>query len=155
MRFLMVDRVLSLEPGKRIETLKLPSISEEYLRGHFTRQALVPGALLIECMAQALGRLITASWDYKVAIALTVVEDARIVHDLRPGHPIHVVGELVATQKKGSIGRAVATAGGREVASVGRMIFGQFPHPDPESVKERFRLLGEAVPGDPLGPPPA
>jgi 3-hydroxyacyl-[acyl-carrier-protein] dehydratase len=155
MRFLMVDRVLSLEPGKRIETLKLPSLSEEYLRGHFTRAAFVPGALLIETIAQSLGRLITATYDYKVAIALTVVEDARVVHDLRPGRPIHVVGELLGTSPKGSIGRAVATAEGREVASVGRMLFGQFPHPHPELVKERFRMLGEPVPGDTLGGPGA
>jgi len=153
MRFLMVDRVLSLEPGKRIETLKLPSISEEYFRGHFTRAALVPGALLIESIAQSLGRLITATYDYKVAIALTVMEDAKVVHDLRPGRPITIVGELLGTNPKGSIGRAVATADGREVASVGRMIFIQFPHHDPESVKARFRVLGESVPGDPVGGP--
>jgi 3-hydroxyacyl-[acyl-carrier-protein] dehydratase len=155
MRFLMVDRVLVLEPGRRIETLKLPALSEEYFRGHFTNVALVPGALLLESMAQSLGRLITATYDYKVAIALTVVEDARVVHDLRPGRPITIVGELLGTNPKGSIGRAVATADGREVASVGRMLFGQFPHPDPELVRARFRVLGESLPGDNLGSGPA
>jgi len=155
MRFLMVDRVLSLEPGKRIETMKCPALSEEYFRGHFTRAALVPGALLIESMAQTLGRLITATYDYKVAIALTVMEDVRVTHDLRPGRPITIVGELLGTNPKGSIGKAVATADGREVASVGRMLFGQFPHHDPELVKARFRVLGAAVPGDPVGGPGA
>lgn len=145
MRFLMVDRVLSLEPGKRIETLKLPSITEEYFRGHFTRAALVPGSLLIECMAQAVGRLICATHGYAVTIVLTVLEDVTLAHDLPPGRPIHVVGELLGTNPKGSVARASATADGRTVASVGRMLYGQFPHPDPEGLKARFRLAGDPV----------
>lgn len=145
MRFLMVDRVLSLEPGRRIETLKLPSITEEYFRGHFSRAALVPGALLVECMAQAVGRLICATYEYRVAIALTVLEDVQVVHDLRPGIPVHVTGELLGTNPKGSMAQATATADWRVVARVGRMLYGQFPHPDPEALKARMRLTGDAV----------
>lgn len=145
MRFLMVDRVLALEPGRRIETLKLPSITEEYFRGHFTHQALVPGSLLIEAMAQAVGRLICATHAYKVSIVLGGLDDLSVVHDLAPGRPVTVVGELLSTSPKGSVASATATADGRVVARVGRMLYGQFPHPDPEALRARFRLGGDPL----------
>jgi 3-hydroxyacyl-[acyl-carrier-protein] dehydratase len=142
MRFLMVDRVVSIEPGKRIETLKLPSLGEEYLRGHFTRKPLVPGALLLEAIAQSLGWLINVTHDYAVGIVLGALDDAQVVHDLAPGHPVTIVGELLSTSSKGSVGRATATADGRTVASVGRMLYAQFPHPDPAALRARFRSMG-------------
>lgn len=56
--FLLVDRVLELEPGKRILALKNFSINEEFFAGHFPGHPVVPGVLLIEGMAQA-GALLT------------------------------------------------------------------------------------------------
>jgi len=51
---LMLDRVLELEPGKRIVTRKCISGSELYLQGHFPKgSAIVPGVLLVEAIAQS------------------------------------------------------------------------------------------------------
>jgi 3-hydroxyacyl-[acyl-carrier-protein] dehydratase len=55
--FLLVDRVLELERGKRIVALKNFTINEEYFVGHFPGHPVVPGVLLIEGMAQAGGLL--------------------------------------------------------------------------------------------------
>lgn len=55
--FLLVDRVLSLEKGKRIEALKNVTINEAFFQGHFSHRPVMPGVLLLESMAQAAGLL--------------------------------------------------------------------------------------------------
>jgi 3-hydroxyacyl-[acyl-carrier-protein] dehydratase len=50
---LLVDRVLELEPGKRILALKNVTINEPFFTGHFPHHPVMPGVLVIEAMAQA------------------------------------------------------------------------------------------------------
>jgi 3-hydroxyacyl-[acyl-carrier-protein] dehydratase len=141
MRFLMVDRVIAVELGKRIEALKSFGLGDECLRGHFPRRPLVPGALLLEAIAQAVGRLVLVTYEYRRATFLAAFDEVTVVHDLAPGHPVTIVGELVSTNPNGSVGKATATAGGRVVASVGRMLYAQTAHPDPDALRARFRAL--------------
>jgi 3-hydroxyacyl-[acyl-carrier-protein] dehydratase len=51
--FLLVDRVVSCEPGKGIVAIKNVTINEPYFQGHFPRYPVMPGVLIIESMAQA------------------------------------------------------------------------------------------------------
>ena len=51
--FLLVDRVISCEPGKTIEALKNVTINEPFFQGHFPHHPVMPGVLIIEAMAQA------------------------------------------------------------------------------------------------------
>ena len=51
--FLLIDRVLSYEPGKEIVALKNVSINEPFFVGHFPHHPVMPGVLVIEAMAQA------------------------------------------------------------------------------------------------------
>ena len=50
--FLMVDRVLELEHGKRIKALKNVTANEPYFQGHFPRRPVMPGVMMIEALAQ-------------------------------------------------------------------------------------------------------
>jgi 3-hydroxyacyl-[acyl-carrier-protein] dehydratase len=56
--FLLIDRVLEMEPRQRIVALKNFTINEEFFTGHFPGHPVVPGVLLIESMAQAAGILL-------------------------------------------------------------------------------------------------
>jgi 3-hydroxyacyl-[acyl-carrier-protein] dehydratase len=51
--FLLIDRVLSCEPGKRLTALKNVTINEPFFQGHFPHFPVMPGVLIIEAMAQA------------------------------------------------------------------------------------------------------
>jgi 3-hydroxyacyl-[acyl-carrier-protein] dehydratase len=51
--FLLVDRVLSCEPGKEITALKNVTINEPFFAGHFPHYKVMPGVLIVEAMAQA------------------------------------------------------------------------------------------------------
>lgn len=55
--FLLVDRVLEIELGKRIKAYKNVSCNEEFFEGHFPGKPIMPGVLIIEAMAQAAGVL--------------------------------------------------------------------------------------------------
>jgi beta-hydroxyacyl-ACP dehydratase FabZ len=59
--FVMVDRVLALEPGERIVTLKNVTINEPFFQGHFPGNPIMPGVLILEAMAQSAGVLTYAS----------------------------------------------------------------------------------------------
>ena len=50
--FLFVDRVLELEPGVRVKSLKNVSINEPFFAGHFPERPIMPGVLILEAMAQ-------------------------------------------------------------------------------------------------------
>ena len=55
--FLLVDRILELEPGKKVVGLKNVTMNEPYFQGHFPGTPIMPGVLIIEAMAQAGGVL--------------------------------------------------------------------------------------------------
>lgn len=63
--FLLIDRVISYEPGKDIEALKNVTINEPFFTGHFPHHPVMPGVLIIEAMAQAAAILSFVTMDAK------------------------------------------------------------------------------------------
>ena len=62
--FLLVDRVLELEPHKRLRGIKNVTINEPFFQGHFPGMPVMPGVLQVEAMAQAGGILAARTSDY-------------------------------------------------------------------------------------------
>jgi UDP-3-O-[3-hydroxymyristoyl] N-acetylglucosamine deacetylase/3-hydroxyacyl-[acyl-carrier-protein] dehydratase len=56
--FLLVDRILEIEPGKRVVGVKNVTINEPFFQGHFPGHPIMPGVLIIEAMAQVGGMLL-------------------------------------------------------------------------------------------------
>lgn len=139
MRFLYYDRVTKMEKGKSIEGVKSFSLSEEFLKAHFSRKALVPGVIFIEAMAQLLGWLIIYSHDFKVSPIMSLIEGVKTTSDLRPGFTAEIRGEIISTSKRDTLGRAEVFVGGEKVAYIDRIIYSHFHKADPEELKARFR----------------
>jgi 3-hydroxyacyl-[acyl-carrier-protein] dehydratase len=139
MRFLYYDRVEKIEKGRSIKGVKSFALSEEFLRGHFSKVALVPGVILIETMAQLLGWLIMYSHDFSLAAIMSLIEDVKISSGLRPGFKADIVAEIISTSKRDSLGRAEIYADGELIASMNRTIYSHFHKINSEELKEKFR----------------
>ena len=95
--FLMVDRVLSCEPGKNLVALKNVTINEPFFVGHFPHHPVMPGVLIIEALAQAGGILAyeTATAEERIWILYLVgIEETRFKQTVRPGDQLTLRVEL-------------------------------------------------------------
>lgn len=87
--FLLVDRVLELEKGKRIQALKNVTINEPFFVGHFPHRPVMPGVLMLEAMAQAAALLafdaVGKSPDDKTVYYFAGIDSARFKRPVEPG----------------------------------------------------------------------
>jgi 3-hydroxyacyl-[acyl-carrier-protein] dehydratase len=86
--FLLVDRVLELEPHKRITAVKNVSINEPYFTGHFPKRPVMPGVLVLEALAQAAALLTFSEEPHDPASAQYLflgIDDARFKRVVEPG----------------------------------------------------------------------
>ena len=87
--FLLIDRVLEFEPGKRIVALKNVTVNEPFFPGHFPRQPVMPGVLILEAMAQAAAMLAfkraSRMPDENSVYYFVGIDDARFKRPVVPG----------------------------------------------------------------------
>ncbi len=86
--FLLVDRVVELEPGKSLSAIKNVSINEPFFQGHFPDQPVMPGVLILEALAQATGLLAFAAMgdSHKTKLYMLVgIDKARFRGQVLPG----------------------------------------------------------------------
>jgi 3-hydroxyacyl-[acyl-carrier-protein] dehydratase len=117
--FLLIDRVLESEPGKRLVALKNVSINEPFFQGHFPSKPVMPGVLLIEAMAQATGLLAMESAEVpKEAIYYLVgVDKARFKRPVVPGDQLVFEVEVLKNRREIWVFAAEAKVDGKMVAS--------------------------------------
>ncbi|MCE9629917.1 MAG: beta-hydroxyacyl-ACP dehydratase [Planctomycetia bacterium] len=97
MRFTLLDRVLSVDPGKSITAIKTLSLAEEYLADHFPRFPVMPGVLMLESMTQAAAWTIRLGEDF--AHSMVVLRAARNVKYgdfVEPGRVLTVTAEILS-----------------------------------------------------------
>jgi len=141
MRFLLFDRITRMEPGERVEGVKCVNLTDESLRGHFDRRALVPGSLIIESMIQLTAWAAITKHDFRYSVVLSVLEDVQVPADLGPGYKLDLFGELRGTNPKGSMAHCWAEVDGERIASAGRVIYAHMPVPDPDALRRQYRYL--------------
>ncbi len=87
--FLLVDRVLELEPGKHIRALKNVSMNEEFFQGHFPHRPVMPGVLMLEALAQAAALLsfetLGVTPDDETMYYFAGIDAARFKRPVEPG----------------------------------------------------------------------
>lgn len=90
MRFIFVDRIIAVEPGLSIETLRNVSATEDVFADHFPGRPILPGALIVEAFAQAAQLLIGLTSDFAQVGRLTRLGRASFRHFVRPGDQLRI-----------------------------------------------------------------
>lgn len=97
--FLLVDRVLEIEKGKRIVAIKNVTINEPYFTGHFPHLPVMPGVLQIEALAQAAGILSFQTMgrvtDNASVYYFVGIDNARFKRPVVPGDQLRLEVEIV------------------------------------------------------------
>lgn len=105
---LLVDRILEIVPEKRAVGLKNVTINEDFFNGHFPGQAMMPGVLIIEAMAQVGGVLILSMDEYKDKLpVLGGMEKVRWSRPVVPGDTL--ITEVDVIYFRGNFGKVKLT----------------------------------------------
>jgi 3-hydroxyacyl-[acyl-carrier-protein] dehydratase len=116
---LLVDRILEMEPGKRIVGLKNVSINEPYFQGHFPGFPLMPGVYILEALAQVGGILMIKSLGLEVgkyAVVFAGIDDARFKRPVYPGDQLILELEVITLKKSLSKMKGTAKVDNQVVA---------------------------------------
>ena len=96
--FLLVDRVVEIDKGKRIKALKNVSINEPFFTGHFPARPVMPGVLMLEALAQAAGLLsfdmLGEAPDENTVFYFVVIDNARFKRPVEAGDQLILDVEL-------------------------------------------------------------
>jgi 3-hydroxyacyl-[acyl-carrier-protein] dehydratase len=127
--FLLVDRILEVsEDGKRAVAIKNVTANEPFFQGHFPDNAIMPGVLIVEALAQAGGAALLGSLGREGKLAMLAGLDGfRFRRPVVPGDTLRLEVEL--TKMRGPIGKVKARAlVDGEVAAEGEITFAIVPN---------------------------
>lgn len=122
--FLLIDRVLELEPGARAVAEKLVTMNEPFFQGHFPDYPLMPGVLIVEALAQT-GSVAALSLEEnrsKLGV-FAGIDKVRFKRQVRPGDTLRLEVELTKMRRSIGFAHGTATVGG-ELACEGDLMFG-------------------------------
>lgn len=115
--FLLIDKVIEIEEGKKIVAIKNVTMNEQFFQGHFPVEPVMPGVLIIEAMAQAGACAILSMEEYKGKIAyFGAINNAKFRDKVVPGDTLRLEVELLKLKKVAGIGKGIAYVGDKKVA---------------------------------------
>ncbi len=98
--FLLVDRIVELEPNRRIVGIKNVSINESFFQGHFPDKPIMPGVLICEAMAQV-GAIFArcSQFPAEKVFVLTGLDRVKFKHPVEPGDQLRIEMEILRRRK--------------------------------------------------------
>jgi len=123
---LMVDRVLEVEPGKRIKGLKNVTGNEIQFLGHFPGYAIMPGTLIVEAIGQCASILFSQTTGTGVKgdefLVLAAINDMRFLVPVHPGHTMILEVTIVKMTAEAALVEGIVTVDGT-IVTKGRLSF--------------------------------
>ncbi|KYD26019.1 3-hydroxyacyl-ACP dehydratase FabZ [Geobacillus stearothermophilus] len=107
--FLLVDRILEIEEGKRAVGIKNVSANESFFAGHFPEYPVMPGVLIVEALAQVGAVVLLQSEENRGRLAFFAgIDNCRFKRQVKPGDQIRLEVEIL--RARGAIGKGKGTA---------------------------------------------
>ena len=121
--FLLVDRIIELEEGKRAVGIKNVSVNEPFFQGHFPGHPVLPGVLIMEALAQVGCVVILKMPEFTGCLVLYAgLDDVKFKRQVIPGDQLRLEVELVRMRKTFGVAQGKAYVG-EELAAEGTLKF--------------------------------
>ena len=116
MRYVLLDRITLLQPPERALGVKCVSLSDDIFADHFPGHPIMPGALILEALAQLAGVLLEAAMRergrHDLHALLTMADRAKFRHVVRPGDRLEIEARALAVSEDGGQAQAWARIDG-------------------------------------------
>lgn len=132
MRWMWIDRILELEPGRRLVAIKSVSMGEEHLHEHFPGLPVMPACLVVEGMAQSGGMLVGHAGGFREKVLLAKITRVELERDAGPGDTLRYTSTIQSLSQQGAATQGVVElrrAGALAFAVIGRVDL-MFSHAD-------------------------
>ena len=142
MRFILIDEIIEMIPGKSIHGVKTLRADEDVFRDHFPGFPVIPGVLLTEMMAQTAGKCLDAEDPDRGRAMLVQIRDAKFRRWVRPDQRVDIHGEIKSSAPSFASASCSVSVEGQPVASA-ELLFsfvplGQFAADFRDHVLERY-----------------
>jgi 3-hydroxyacyl-[acyl-carrier-protein] dehydratase len=121
--FLLVDRIIEIEEGKKAVGIKNVTVNEPFFQGHFPDNPIMPGVLIIEALAQVAGIAVMNIEEFRGKLGLfTGIDKCRFKKVVRPGDQL-VLEVLIDSIKMGLVKAKGIAKVGDEIAATTELMF--------------------------------
>ena len=144
MRFLLIDRITSWEPGRRGSAVKNVALSEDFFDDHFPLKPIMPGVLMLEGMAQLSGLLIEEGvrrdTGRNVKALMSIIEKAKFRRPAKPGDSLEYRARVESVNDLGGKATVQAHAGDEKIAECS-LVFSFHEIHNPRLEAQRSKVL--------------
>ena len=113
--FLLVDRVVEQEPGRRIAAVKNVTYNEPFFQGHWPGRPIMPGVLIVEALAQAAGLMLAGGVPGKIGL-IAAIDRVKLRRPVTPGDQLRLEATVIRAKNRTAEVQATARVDGRVVA---------------------------------------
>jgi 3-hydroxymyristoyl/3-hydroxydecanoyl-(acyl carrier protein) dehydratase len=163
-RYILLDRITTLQPPELARGVKCVSLSDDCFADHFPGHPIMPGALILESLAQLAGVLLESTMRERnkalvdppageLHALLTMIDRAKFRHVVRPGDKLELEARVLRATEDGGQAQGVATVDGQRVAE-GQLSFAFARVTNPTMLAKRREFLDVWLTGSAGDPQP-